>query len=58
MKDALTNLSAVTLARYEEMNTPPYPGQEAVLKACELFLAVAVREAARIPDYLLLKQND
>lgn len=44
-KDPKADLMAITQVLHDEMNQPDYPGKEAVLASCTLFLGVATRPA-------------
>lgn len=44
-KDPKSDLMAVTQVLHDEMSQPDYPGKEAVLASCTLFLGVATRPA-------------
>ena len=50
----LSDLAAITLARADELKQPK--PNEAVIAACDLFMAEAVRQAAKYPDYMIKNQ--
>lgn len=43
--DPTSDLAVITQVLHEEMSQPDYPGKEAVLASCTLFLGVATRPA-------------
>jgi hypothetical protein len=57
-KDAISDLSAVTLARYDIERMPEgTAGRDAALITCNMFISEAARRAANQPSFLVEREK-